>query len=283
MAVAGSLPGCLLAASVLFGQQPADPVTSYESAAARLEWITKAPLAGCRAHGDVPHPENPSLSDEGWLPIKTGATFTSGVQVFRCWYTVPERLNGYATQDVPLKVAFEFEGDGMTMLSVFSNNTSIYRGSTDTLEPIPLTSKAHPGERFLIAVRLEVGDQPRRLSRSEILLEAPASRRNPDLLRIEILSLAPILKAYPDAARWRQFNSAVKLIDFAKLDAGDQAGFDSSLQSAQEQLQSLDSWVKKFRIRAVGNSHIDMAWLWPWTETVEVVRNTYRSALNMMD
>jgi len=34
--------------------------------------------------------------------------------------------------------------------------------------------------------------------------------------------------------------------------------------------------------RAAGNSHIDMAWLWPWTETVEVVRNTFRSALDLM-
>ena len=89
--------------------------------------------------------------------------FTSGVQVFRCWYTVPEKLNGYETRDASLKVAFELEGDGMTMLSVYANNTSIYRGSSDTLEPILLTSKAQPGERFLVAMRMEVGDQPRKL------------------------------------------------------------------------------------------------------------------------
>ena len=38
--------------------------------------------------------------------------------------------------------------------------------------------------------------------------------------------------------------------------------------------------MKQFSIAAVGNSHIDMAWLWPWTETVEVVRNTFGTALN---
>ena len=32
----------------------------------------------------------------------------------------------------------------------------------------------------------------------------------------------------------------------------------------------------------MGNSHIDMAWLWPWTETVEVVRNTFQSVLDLM-
>jgi alpha-mannosidase len=245
--------------------------------------MTRVPLSDCRWHSDVPHPEDPAVDDSTWKPIQLGATFTSGVQVFRCWYTVPEELNGYETRDAGLKVAFELEGDGMTMLSVFSNNASIYRGSSDTLEPILLTSKARPSERFLVAMRLEVGDQPRRLSRSEILLTAAANRPDPELLRVEILSLQPILNAYPDPQRSQKLDSAVKAIDFPKLTAGDQKGFDDSLKMAQEQLQVLQPWVKQFRIRAVGNSHIDMAWLWPWTETVEIVRNTYRSALNMMD
>ena len=271
-----------VAVSTAFGQTPASQ-TSYKDITDRIQSISKVPLSDCRAHGDIPHPEDPAVDDSDWRPTKLGAEFTSGVQVLRCWYTVPEKINGYATRDVSLKVAFELQGDGMTMLSVFSNNASIYRGSSDTLEPIPLTTKAQPGERFLVAMRLEVGDQPRTLSRSEILLTAPASRPDLELLRIELLSLQPILNAYPDTSRSQQMDAAAKAIDFGKLDAGDQKGFDASLKEAQEKLQSLDPWIKQFRIRAVGNSHIDMAWLWPWTETVEVVRNTYRSALNMMD
>jgi alpha-mannosidase len=272
----------LLAAPALCAQ-PASQSSAYKAVAEKLESITKVPLTSCRAHSDVPHPEDPALDDSGWQPIQLGAKFSSGVQVFRCWYTVPEKLNGYATRAASLRVAFELEGDGMTMLSVFSNNASIYRGSSDTLEPLLLTTRVEPGDRFLVAMRLEVGDQPRRLSRSEVLLSVPANRPDPDLLRIEILSLQPILKAYPDAGLSREFESAVKAIDFSRLDAGDQSGFDASLRTAQERLQYLNPWVKQFRIRAVGNSHIDMAWLWPWTETVEVVRNTYQSALNMMD
>jgi alpha-mannosidase len=255
----------------------------YKAVADKLESIIKVPLSECRSHADIPHPEDVAVDDSRWEPIKLGAKFTSGVQIFRCWYTVPEKLNGYETRDASLKVAFELDGDGMTMLSVYANNTSIYRGSSDTLEPILLTSKAQPGEHFLVAMRLEVGDQPRRLSRSEILLSASSSRPDPELLRMEILSLQPILNAYPDPQRQQEFDSGVRAIDFSKLESGDQAGFDASLKTAQEKLQILQPWIKQFRIRAVGNSHIDMAWLWPWTETVEVVRNTYRSALNMMD
>ena len=274
---------CLIAAQALNAQERAAAPNPYKGVTDSLQSIVKVSLSDCRSHSDVPHPEDAAVDDSTWTPIKLGASFTSGVQVFRCWYTVPEKLNGYETRDAALKVAFELEGDGMTMLSVYSNNTSIYRGSSDTLEPILLTSKAQPGDRFLVAMRMEVGDQPRKLSRSEILFTTPVSRPDPELLRLEILSLQPILSAYPDMQRQQQFDSAVKAIDFSKLNAGDQNGFDGSLKASQEKLQALQPWIKQFRIRAVGNSHIDMAWLWPWTETVEVVRNTYRSALNMMD
>jgi len=31
-----------------------------------------------------------------------------------------------------------------------------------------------------------------------------------------------------------------------------------------------------------GNSHLDAAWLWPWTETVDVVKRTFGSALQLL-
>ena len=55
-----------------------------------------------------------------------------------------------------------------------------------------------------------------------------------------------------------------------------------SLKAAQAKLEVLKPWMQQFNVRIVGNSHIDMAWLWPWTETVEVVRNTFQSVLDLM-
>ncbi|MBI3477410.1 MAG: alpha-mannosidase [Acidobacteria bacterium] len=248
----------------------------------KLQALTLVQLSGCKWHADVTHPEDPALDESSWKPIALGAKFESGVQVVRCWYTTPKNVDGYDIRGASLKVAFELQGDGMTMLSAYSNNANVFRGNSDTLEPILLTTSAQPDQRFLIALRLQVGELPRTLYRSEILIEPPASRPDPGLLRLEVLSLQPILNAYPDPARQQVLDSAVQAIDFSKLNAGDQNGFDASLQAAQARLQELKPWVQQFRIRAVGNSHIDMAWLWPWTETVEIVRNTYRSALDMM-
>jgi len=104
------------------------------------------------------------------------------------------------------------------------------------------------------------------------------------MLRMEILAARPMIAAYEDgrAQREQQVNAAVKAIDFSLLDRNDQAGFDASLRQAQDKLQALNPWLKQFTVRAIGNSHIDMAWLWPWTETVEVVRNTFQSVLDLM-
>src|SRR5882757_2277297 len=94
----------------------------------------------------------------------------------------------------------------------------------------------------------------------------------------------PVIAAYEEgkAERQQQLDAAFKAIDFGPLDRGDQAGFDASLKSAHAKLEVLKPWLQQFNIRIVGNSHIDMAWLWPWTETVEVVRNTFQSVLDLM-
>jgi len=93
-----------------------------------------------------------------------------------------------------------------------------------------------------------------------------------------------MIAAFPDGQSLResQLDAAVKAIDFLALDRGDQGAFDESLRQSQAKLEPLRPFLKQFTIRAAGNSHIDMAWLWPWTETVEVVRNTFRSALDLM-
>ena len=40
--------------------------------------------------------------------------------------------------------------------------------------------------------------------------------------------------------------------------------------------------MQKATYHLTGNSHIDAAWLWPWTETVDVVKRTFGTALQLM-
>ncbi len=208
-----------------------------------------------------------------------------GTRVFRRWIQIPDKINGYATQGSKVWADLRFGTPGSLMITVFSNGGILYRGDDDNILPVLISENAQPGQKYLVAIRVVTGDDVQsEFFHSELTIEPPNARPDPGLLRLEVLSATPIIAAYADGRgeREAQLRDAVKAIDFSPLERGDQAGFDASLRAAQLKLEALKPWMQQFRIRAVGNSHIDMAWLWPWTETVEVVRNTFRSVLDLM-
>jgi alpha-mannosidase len=262
----------------------------------RLDSLTHLPETEWRFHGELPHPEDPALNDSDWgvWTVKnvsgpggqnTNEEHWTGTRVFRRWVQVPEKINGYTTQGSRVWMDLRFGSPGSLMITVFSNGAVLYRGDDDNIVPVLLTENAQPGQRFLVAARVVAGNSVEaEFFRSELTIDAVHSRPNPALLRLELLAARPIIAAFEEgkAERDQQLDAAVKSIDFSTLDRGDQPGFDASLKAAHAQLETLKPWLQQFTIRLVGNSHIDMAWLWPWTETVEVVRNTFRSVLDLM-
>src|SRR5271157_3704682 len=284
----------ILLSALAFSQTSAAP-DAFKSTVEKLQSLTRQDEASWRFHADIPHPEDPALNDSDWgtLTVKNisegggghaNEEDWTGTRVFRRWIQIPEKINGYATQGSEVRLDLRFGSPGSLMITVFSNGAILYRGSDDDILPVLLTENAQPGQKFLVAARVVAGDgvQPE-FFHSELVI-APPARPDPELLRTEILAARPIIAAYEDgkAQREQQLDAAVKAIDFSKLDKGDQAGFDASLKAAHTKLEVLKPWLQQFTIRVVGNSHIDMAWLWPWTETVEVVRNTFQSVLDLM-
>ncbi len=268
----------------------------YKQTLDRLQSLSSQAEAEWRFHADIPHPEDPGLSDSDWksLTVKNlsqpggingDEEHWTGTRVFRRWVQIPERINGYPTQGSRVLLDLRFGSPSGLVITVFSNGGILYRGSDDDILPVVLTSNAQPGQKFLIAARVVAGDGVQcEFFHSELTIDAPRTRPDPALLRLEILSARPIIAAYEEgkAERQQQLDAAVKEIDFSRFDRGDQDGFDASLKAAHAKLEVLKPWLQQFNVRIVGNSHIDMAWLWPWTETVEVVRNTFQSVLDLM-
>ena len=271
---------------------PATPVPDpLKPVLDRLGSLVSESFPEWRSHVDVPHPEDPSLADSDWQVMKASPSTEDndqnhwkGARVFRRWIEIPEKMSGYATKGSRLTLDLRFGSDANAIITIFANASVLFHGDENAQQPMLLTENAQPGQRYLMAARVDAGNVDTALFRSELKIEPPASRPDPRWLREEILAARPLIAAYADgkSEREQQLSAAVEAIDFSQLDKGDQAGFDASLREAQRKLLELDPWLKQFTIRAGGNSHIDMAWLWPWTETVEVVRNTFRSALDLM-
>ncbi len=270
-------------------QKKIDP---YRPTLDRLESLTTLPLSEWRFHADVPHPEDSSLDDSSWETVKVGDKWSTGSRVLRRWIEIPEKIDGYAVPGARAKLDLRFDfmwnNKGPVIIAVFSNGSLVSRGDDDMQQPILLTENAQPGQKFLIAVRIDAPEVETLFHHAQLRIEPAASRPDPAMVRTEILAARPMIMmttaAYEEgrAERQQQLDAAIAAIDFSPLDKNDQTGFDASLRQAQSKLQSLNAWLKQFTVRAVGNSHIDMAWLWPWTETVEVVRNTFQSVLDLM-
>src|SRR6267154_27739 len=277
------LLAALLYASAGFAQEKAES-GPYKQVLDRLESLTVLAQPEWRYHEDIPHPEDSELNDADWPTVKTREGWKSGARVLRRWIEIPEKINGYTTRGAKVSLELYFSSDERLLITVFSNGSMVARGDDDTQQPIPLTVSAQPGQKFLIAVRLDCLPVNTQIYESQLRIEPPMSRPDPGIVRTEIRSLQPLIASFPKGKTEREsaVDAAVKAIDFPALDKGDQPTFDASLRTAQARLETLKPWLRKFTINAVGNSHIDMAWLWPWTETVEVVRNTFRTALDLM-
>ncbi len=176
--------------------------------------------------------------------------------------------------------AVRFSNDGR----IFFNGALVAQGESRTLDPILLTEHAAPGEKIHVAIRTPYHAENGRLTGAQLLIDYPG-QPDPGDLRGDIHCRRRDSRRHSPMARTiieRQLDAAVKAIDFAALDRGDQPAFTRSLEAASRDLQPLRDWMQQFTVKAVGNSHIDMAWLWPWTETVEVVRDTFTTALQLM-
>lgn len=275
---------CFILPGFAQGTQPNPPADPYKAALDRLQSLITMELPGWRFHADIPHPEDSNLADADWQTVKVREEWETGPRVLRRWIEVPDKIKGYSTQGARVDLNLVSRSHDSLILTIFSNGGIVYRGDEDMQEPIPLTQNAQPGQKFLVAVRIDCSTMRTGIFESELTIKPSSDRPDPSVLRMEMLSAQPVIDAYEEGKeeRHRQLHAAIEAIDFSALDRGDQTGFDRSLNDAQAKLATLKPWLQQFKIHAVGNSHIDMAWLWPWTETVEVVRNTFQSVLDLM-
>ena len=246
--------------------------------------------------GDLPHGESPTLDDSSWQVVQPKSEAPKEAVWYRRVITIPKSFNGYDTAG--MRVTFRFN----TGLKVETES----RAAQDTpvpeiiyldgrrvalggdLEPVSLTDDAKPGQRILVAVKLLPTSEPKIFRRVELHFEYAKNRPNPSDVRAELLSatlLIPTLSKDQPADQ-ATVAKAAAAIDFKALATAGPSGqkkFDNSLITAQQDLETLKPMLQQATFHLTGNSHIDAAWLWPWTETVDVVYRTFGSAAQLIN
>ena len=203
---------------------------------------------------------------------------------YRAWVEVPKDLHGYDITGS--KIWFDFNidiGGGSGPEIVYFNGRRVAMG--ENLERIELFDHAKPGDKVLVAVKLPASPDPKYFDGSVFKVDSPANRPDPEIIWKELFSADGLAPAFGSNAGsiQKDVSAAADAVEFSALQMGNQKAFDDSLTKAQAALEPANQYLKQFSQQLTGNSHIDAAWLWPWTETVDVVRRTFSTALQLMD
>ena len=268
--------------------QNRDPLSALSVGAhrtiAQLNSLNAIPAGDWKFHaGDVAHGEAPEMDDADWQTVAGNSRAPTEAVWYRRWIEVPKTLNGYDLSGARVWFQFEAYANGPMPQIIYFNGRRVAMG--DDLEPIVLIDHAQPGERVLAAVKLLHTVDQKTFARAEVTIEFSATRPNPNDLLQEMLSANALLPSLgPSAAEVRAgIEAASAALDLQALQQAQQQPFDASLVRAQGELEKIRGDLQRTSIRLTGNSHIDAAWLWPWTETVQVVHNTFSTALQLMD
>jgi alpha-mannosidase len=227
--------------------------------------------------GDTPHGEAFDVNDSSWETVNQDQIArTDNASWYRAWVTIPKTLHGYDLTGSKIWFQFRFRGDGTLTALIYFNGRRVAMG--ESLEPIILLENAKPGDRVLVAVKLPTAAREKRFRGSFMRIEASPSRPNPGDLWQELV----FASAFTDPSEKPQLERAITSVNLEALEKEDQAAFDSSLTKAHRELEPLRASLQKYTFFLNGNSHIDSAWLWPWSETVEAVRRTFGTATQLM-
>lgn len=256
---------------------------TIENVAKRLQSLEYLPAEKWRFHtGDVAHGEAIDLDDSSWEEVKAGSVAPYGAVWYRRLVEIPKNLNGYDLTGSRIWFDFQYDANGPVTEVVYFNGRRVAMG--DDLEPIVLFEPAHPGDKVLVAVKLLRSVDQKHFNGVRLRIDFPSGQPNPATLFAELGAVSILTAHASDPRQLRsQLEATAHDVDLNALERSDQAAFDSSLTKAQAQIETLKPALRQTSLRLTGNSHIDAAWLWPWTETVDVVRRTFGTALQLME
>ena len=261
-----------------------DGASGAEDVVRALRHLASLPANEWRFHaGDVPHGEALTLDDSSWPMVQANTRALSDAVWYRRVVEVPKNLNGYDLSGAKIWFQFQAYANGPMPQIIYYNGRRVAMG--EDLEPIVLFDDAKPGDRILAAVKLLHTVDQKTFAGANLKIDFSEGRPNPSDLVQELESVALLTRGLwvNSPVVKQQFDSAAGAVDLNALKQSNQQVFDASLRGAQSALEKMRPELQGTEVRLTGNSHIDAAWLWPWTETVDVVRRTFTTALQLMD
>jgi len=235
--------------------------------------------------GGEPGGEAIDVDDSDWKIAYPGFKWDlPGTNVwFRTTIRIPEKIGGFSLIGRKMTMYLYIDNGG----DVFVNGDSLGTFRWGTVEYV-VADKIKPGDEFVIAIRGINGPGYGKIYDARIEFSGMVEFQRKLQAKVWGLMIARRLadELSENPTFWLQKIDTIttNLLHFEAFEKGDQAGLLAAFDAEGKALQGLkDEMRRKYRIYCAGYAHIDLAWLWDWRETVEVVRNTTKSVLELMD
>ncbi|MDZ8109515.1 MAG: alpha-mannosidase [Nostoc sp. DedQUE12a] len=223
-----------------------------------------------------------NLSD--WQPVNLNAkehiAWTGGKKVL--WLgqklVVPQDLRGYPLAGLSLRLALAWWADAA---EIYVNGELALEGDLfDSSPRVLLSRKVTPGEEFIVALRLvSPGHCDGALVRSLLIYESnDDDNPDPGFVADELA----VLQLYLQKFAPEKLNVLVEAVEEVTNRRGAEDAERGELvrllrqKLIQSKIQNLKS-----KIFLLGHAHLDLAWLWPVSETWNAAQNTFESVLKL--
>lgn len=223
------------------------------------------------------------------LNAKGHIAWSSGRQVL--WlaqkFVFPDDLHGFGLDGLSLRLALTWWAEAA---QIFVNGIEVQAGDLfDCSARVLICPSVTPGEEVTVALRLvSPGHDDGALVRSLCVYESIGDDRlDPGFVADELAVLERYLVCF-EPEKLSVLAMAVGEIVWGeggtnRRDAAVAEEEGRGFEGLRERILPLAGLVKECRFLLVGHAHLDLAWLWPVSETWDVAQRTFASVLELQE
>lgn len=200
-------------------------------------------------------------------------------------WQVPETYAKLSTLSSTIRLNLIWWAD---ICEIWVNHHKVQEGDLfDQKCRILLTHHAEPKYEFNLQIKL---NSPKHdigaLQLSELVFEYPDQACDPDQFATELEILQtyiPVFSQHQVDLQPLEIATSNLISLFSESEAIASDRFFEKLANIREPLLQYGEFLKQRQVYMLGNSHIDVAWLWAIAETKNAMQRTFKSALNLQE
>ncbi|MBS3818218.1 alpha-mannosidase [bacterium] len=257
-----------------------------------------------------------------WKPLPSGKSIQAKVFSLQKEFQVPQAFSGVPVKGSKVILQCHFRGIGVYEGEFLINKKphqsfqlKFGNHSSEIKKEFLLAHRAKPGENILLTFRFKNRGRLPLIQKKEVepgtyfhfqsQFQIPETQKIHQRLSRLLLDMKtgavlleltpqktdrPVSEEYSQRSSSRRFQilqktlrEAILNFDLDSVEEGDTPGVKHSVKKFHKQTKPISRFLQNYTLYAGGNSHIDLAWLWRWRETVEVSQKTFSTVMDHME